>query len=102
MTQCTGIIMNCYYNFATMTGSTRCICRDRRISQPTRRVRCMVVVAVVYGLILIRMTIQTMSRIGTQGYCINNLLTRAVVTGGAGTRTVGSDIVLGLDIIPGQ
>ena len=79
MTRRTGIVMNRDYYIARVTGRTRCICRDRRISQPTRRVRCMVVH--VWGKVLIRMTIQTMSGIGTQGYCINNLLSWAVVTG---------------------
>ena len=49
----------------------------------------------VCGQFLIRMTIQTMSGIGTQGYCINNLLSWAVVTGRTGTVPVGGYIMLG-------
>ena len=83
MTGCTGVAVNIRYYIARVTGRTRCIWRDRRISQPTRRVRCMVVDVV--GMVLIRMTIQTMNgigtRIGTRGYCSNNLWSCALVTG---------------------
>ena len=89
--------MNYCYYIARVTGRTRCIWRDRRISQPTRRVRCMVVH--VWGQILIQMTIQTMNgietRIGTLGYFINNLLSCALVTGKTGTVPVGGYIMLG-------
>jgi hypothetical protein len=43
---------------------------------------------------LIQMTIQTVGGIGTQGYCVNDFLPRAVMTGGAGTYPVGGNIVL--------
>ena len=83
MTGRTRVAVNLLHYIARVTGRTRCICSDRRISQPTRRVRCMVVGVV--GKVLIRMTIQTMNgigtRIGTLGYCINNLLSWAFVTG---------------------
>jgi hypothetical protein len=42
---------------------------------------------------LVRMTIQTISRIGTCGYCVNDFLTRTVMTGSAGTGTIGVNIV---------
>ena len=89
--------MNCYYS-ARVTRRTLCIWRDRGIiQQPARRVRCMVVDVV--GMILIRMTIQTISGIGigthTVGYCINNLLSWALVTGKTGTVPVGGYIMLG-------
>lgn len=44
---------------------------------------------------LIRMTIQAVGRISTQGYGVDYLLPRAVVTGGTGTGTIGVDIMLG-------
>jgi len=42
---------------------------------------------------LIRMTIQTIGGIGTCGYYVYDILSRAVMTGGAGAGPVGSDIV---------
>ena len=44
---------------------------------------------------LVRMTIQAMSRVGAQGYGINDLLSRAVMAGSAGTGPVGGNIMLG-------
>ena len=48
----------------------------------------------VRGQILVRMAVQTMGRVGAQGDGINDLLSRAVMTGGTGTDPVGGDIVL--------
>jgi hypothetical protein len=46
------------------------------------------------------MTIQTISGIGTQGYCINNFLSWAFVTGKTGTVPVGGYIMLGFYCSP--
>ena len=43
---------------------------------------------------LIRMAIQTMGGISAQGYGVDHLLPRAVVTGKTGTGTVSVDIML--------
>ena len=95
MTGCTGAAVNIYNHIgARVTGRTRCIWCDRGVTQAARRIhRCMVVH--VFGIVLIRMTIQTISGIGTQDYCINNLLSWAFVTGKTGTVPVGGDIMLG-------
>ena len=42
MTGCTGVAVNYLHYIARVTGRTRCICRDRRITQGAA-VRCMVV-----------------------------------------------------------
>lgn len=42
---------------------------------------------------LVRMTIQAMSRVGAQGYGINDLLSRAVMASGTGAGPVGRNIV---------
>ena len=63
--------MNRYYNFAIMTCCTFAARSDRLIIQPTRRVRCMVVVTMrLAG--LFRMTVVTVDWITGQnhaGYC---------------------------------
>ena len=94
MTYGTGTAVDTGYDLARMTACTLAAHGDRSIRQAARRVRRMVVVTV-RGQFLIRMTIQTMSGIGTQGYCINNLLSWAVVTGRTGTVPVGGYIMLG-------
>ncbi len=48
----------------------------------------------VHGQLLVRMTIQTMGWVGKQIYGVNDLLSRAVMSGDAGARPVGGDIVL--------
>ena len=78
MTGRTRVAVNLLHYIARVTGRTRCICRDRRITQGAA-VRCMVVHVV--EIVLIRMTRQTTSGSGTRGYCINNLLSWAFVTG---------------------
>ena len=57
----------------------------------------------VYGQVLIRMTVKTVSRVGTQGDRIDHFLPRAVVAGRTGTGTVGGNVVLcALDLGPGR
>ena len=83
-------------DLAGMTAGGTIAHRSHRSVAKAAAVRCMVVVGdSVYGQFLIRMTIQTMSGIGTQGYCINNLLSWAFVTGQTGTVPVGGYIMLG-------
>ena len=45
--------------------------------------------------LLVGMAVQTVCRIGTQSYRVFDLLPRAVMAGGAGTGTVGGNIMLG-------
>ena len=51
--------------------------------------------AAVHGQVFIRVAVQAVGRVGTQGDGVNHRLPRAVMTGGAGTDAVGVDIVLG-------
>jgi hypothetical protein len=44
---------------------------------------------------LVRMASQAIGGIGPKSYCINHLLSRTVMTGGAGTGTVGGNIMFG-------
>ena len=39
------------------------------------------------------MAVQTIGRIRTQGYCVNHLLSRTVMAGGAGTGSIGGNIM---------
>jgi len=56
----------------------------------------------VNGQILVRVAIQAVGRVSTQRDRIDDLLARAVMTGRAGTRTVGRHIVLDpFDLGPG-
>ena len=48
----------------------------------------------------IGMTIQTVGRVGSQRYGVNELLPRAVVTGGAGAGSVGGHIVFSVNCSP--
>jgi len=57
----------------------------------------------VHGQVLVRMTVKTVSRVGTQGDSINHFLPWAVVAGGAGAGAVGGNVVLyALDLGPGR
>jgi len=57
----------------------------------------------VNGQVFVRMTIQTVGRVGTKCDRIDNFLTRAVVTGITGTRTIGGDVMFDtFDLGPGR
>ena len=49
----------------------------------------------VHGQILVYMAIQTIGRVGTQGYGVNDFLSWAVMAGSAGTGPVSGNIMLG-------
>ena len=48
----------------------------------------------VHGQLLVRMASQTVGRVGAQGNGIYDLLSRTIMTGGAGTGPVSGNIVL--------
>ena len=57
----------------------------------------------VNGQLLVRVTIQTVGRIGAEDDRVDRFLTRAVVTGVTGTGAVGRNVMLGpFDLGPGR